>query len=162
MMVNVKDIKRVLRKLEYGVYVVSMGKGNEGNAFTASWVAQVSSEPPMVMIAVNNKHQSIPLLKKHGSFVVNFVGRDHESVAKKYYGPAEAGYEKLKTADFEDSPVTKTPLLSGMEGYLDCKIVNSIATGNHTLFIGEVVAAHIGNEDAVLMTSYNSKLRYTG
>ena len=31
----VKDIKKVLRKLEYGVYVVSMGKGNEGNAFTA-------------------------------------------------------------------------------------------------------------------------------
>jgi len=161
-MASEKDIKKVLRKLEYGVYVVSMGKGNDGNAFTASWVAQVSSEPPMVMIAVNNKHQSIPILKEHGAFVINFVGRDHESVAKKYYGPAESGYEKLKTADIEASPVTKTPVLNGLEGYLDCKIVDTVAAGNHTVFIGEVLAAFIEDTDAVLMTSYNSKLRYTG
>ena len=161
-MASEKDIKKVLRKLEYGVYVVSMGKGNNGNAFTASWVAQVSSEPPMVMISVNNKHQSVPILKKHGAFVVNFIGRDHESVAKKYYGPAESGYEKLKTADIEDSPATGTPLLSGMEGYLDCEIVDTVAAGNHTVFIGEVKAAFIDDVDTVLMTSYNSKLRYSG
>ncbi|MFZ5980179.1 MAG: flavin reductase family protein [Candidatus Zixiibacteriota bacterium] len=158
----VKDIKKVLRKLEYGVYVVSMGKGNEGNAFTASWVTQVSSEPPMVMIAVNNKHKSTPILKEQGAFVINLVGRDHESVAKKYYGPAEGGYEKLKTADVHESPATKTPLLNGMEGFLDCQIVETVLTGNHTIFIGEVLAAEIENPDVVIMTSYNSKLRYGG
>jgi len=157
-----KDIKKVLRKLEYGVYVVSMGKGNEGNAFTASWVAQVSSEPPMVMISVNNKHQSTPILKEHGAFVINLVSKDHESVAKTYYGPAESGYEKLKTTDIEESPVTKTPLISGMEGFLDCRIVDTILAGNHTVFIGEVLAASIENPDLVIMTSYNSKLRYGG
>lgn len=161
-MASSKDIKKVLRKLEYGVYVVSMGRGNDGNAFTASWVSQVSSVPPMVMIAVNNKHQSVPMLKEHGAFVVNFVGRDHESIAKKYYGPAESGYGKLKTADIEPSPVTATPLLNGMEGYLDCKIVNTVVTGNHTVFIAEVLAAYIDDVDAVLMNSYNSKLRYVG
>ena len=161
-MASEKDIKKVLRKLEYGVYVVSMGKGNDGNAFTASWVAQVGSEPPMVMVAVNNKHQSVPLLKEHGAFVINFIGRDHESIAKKYYGPAESGYEKLKTADVEDSPATGTSLLSGMEGYLDCKIVDTVAAGNHTVFVGEVKAAYIDDVDTVLMTSYNSKLRYLG
>ena len=161
-MASEKDIKKVLRKLEYGVYVVSMGKGNDGNAFTASWVAQVGSEPPMVMVAVNNKHQSVPLLKEHGAFVINFIGRDHESIAKKYYGPAESGYEKLKTADIEDSPATGTSLLSGMEGYLDCKIVDTVAAGNHTVFVGEVKAAYIDDVDTVLMTSYNSKLRYLG
>ena len=157
-----KDIKKVLRKLEYGVYVVSMGKGNEGNAFTASWVVQVSSEPPMVMIAVNNKHQSIPILQEHGAFVVNLIGKDHESVAKRYYGPAESGYEKLKTAEVEESPATKTPLISGMEGYLDCQIVDTVLAGNHTLFIGEVLAAEVSDPDVVIMTSYNSKLRYGG
>ena len=157
-----KDIKKVLRKFEYGVYVVSMGKGNEGNAFTASWVAQVSSEPPMVMISVNNRHQSIPILKEHGAFVINLIGKDHESVAKTYYGPAESGYEKLKTADVEESPATKTPLLSGMEGFLDCRIVDTILSGNHTIFIGEILAASMDNPDLVIMTSYNSKLRYGG
>jgi flavin reductase (DIM6/NTAB) family NADH-FMN oxidoreductase RutF len=156
------NIKKVLRKLEYGVYVVSMGKGNEGNAFTASWVAQVSSEPPMVMISVKNEHKSVPILQEHGAFVVNFVERDHDTVVKRYYGPAESGYAKLQTADIEPSPVTKTPVLNTLKGYLDCRIVETIAAGNHTLFIGEVMAAFIDDIDAVLMSSYNSKLRYAG
>ncbi len=114
------------------------------------------------MISVKNSHQSVPILKENGAFVINLVGKDHDSVAKTYYGPAESGYGKLKTADIESSPVTGTPLLSGMEGYFDCQIVETVAAGNHTIFIGEVKAASVDNIDTVIMTSYNSKLRYGG
>ena len=65
-----KTVLATLRKLEYGIYVVTMGKGNAGNAFTASWVSQVSSAPPMVALAVHNKHQSSRLLQEHGAFVL--------------------------------------------------------------------------------------------
>jgi flavin reductase (DIM6/NTAB) family NADH-FMN oxidoreductase RutF len=46
---NDKEIKNVLRKLEYGVHVVSTGRGADGNAFTTSWLTQVSSEPPTLV-----------------------------------------------------------------------------------------------------------------
>jgi len=155
------DISKVLRKFEYGIYVVTMGKGNEGNAFTASWVSQVSSEPPMITLAVHQKRQSIPLLKEHGAFVVNLIGEGQDGVAKQYYGPAESGYEKLKNATVTDSPATGTPILNGALGYLDCKIVNTVETGNHVLFVAEVKAAGLSN-DIQILTATNSKLRYTG
>jgi flavin reductase (DIM6/NTAB) family NADH-FMN oxidoreductase RutF len=147
--------------MEYGVYVVSMGKGEDGNAFTASWVTQVSSEPPMVSIAVHNKHQSNPLLKKSGAFVVNLIGEGQEAVAKTYYGPAESGYEKLKGTDVVASPGTGTPLIKGAVGFVDCRIVETVAVGNHTLFVGEVVAAEYHSDNPILTTT-NTRLVYTG
>lgn len=155
------DIAKVLRKLEYGVYVVTLGKGEKGNAFTASWLTQVSSEPPMVAIAVHEAHKSNPAMKEAGAFVVNLISKGNEAVAKTYYGPAESGYDKLRDKDIKDSPVTGTPILNGVSGFLDCKIVQAEKTGNHTLFIGEVVAADYRSDEPIL-TSTNSKLKYTG
>ncbi|HKK19985.1 MAG TPA: flavin reductase family protein [candidate division Zixibacteria bacterium] len=157
-----QDIKKILRKLEYGVYVVTMGKGTEGNAFTASWVMQVSSEPPMLALAVHNAHQSMPLIKDNSAFAVNLIGEGQDGVAKAYYGPAESGYRKLEGSSVKDSPATKTPLIPGAIGFFDCKVVRTVEAGNHTIFIGEIQAAELEAEDTQLMTSTNSKLHYTG
>lgn len=154
-------IADALKKFEYGVYIVTMGDGAEGNAFTASWVSQVSSEPPMVALAVHNKHQSSRLIDQHGGFVVNLIAENHAEIAKAYYGPAESGYEKLKHAQVGKSPATGSPLISGALGYIDCRVVEKIATGNHTLFIGEVLAAEL-LADNYLLTTSTSKLRYMG
>ena len=156
-----KEIAGALRKLEYGVYVVTMGKGSSGNAFTASWVSQVSSEPPLVALAVHDKHQSSRLIGSHGAFVVNFIAQNHADVAKTYYGPAESGYEKLKDSSVQDSPVTGTAMLNGADGYLECRIVSTVPTGNHTLYIGEVVSGQIRPDTQILTTSA-SKLHYAG
>jgi len=156
------DIAKVLRKLEYGVYVVTMGKGQDGNAFTASWLTQTSSEPPMIALAVHNAHQSAPMIKKFKAFAVNLIAEGQESTAKTYYGPAESGYQKLEGYDdITDSPATKSPLIPGAVGYLDCTLHEAITTGNHTLFIGKIEAAEYESDDPIL-TSSNSKLRYTG
>ena len=155
------DIAKVLRKLEYGVYVVTMGKGQEGNAFTASWLTQCSSEPPMVALAVNNKHQSTPKLKEAGAFAVNLIAEGQDGVAKTYYGPAESGYDRLKGTSVTSSPVTNSPLIPGNCGYLDCVIKETVKAGNHTVYIAEVKAAKI-ETDKPIMTTANSKLVYTG
>ncbi len=156
-----KDIAKALRQLEYGVYIVSMGQGQEGNAFTASWVSQVGSEPPMVAIAVHNKHQSTPRLKEHGAFVVNMLADNQKEFAKTYYGPAESGYQKLASAHVKDAPGTGTAMIQGAIGFLDCKIVNSVPVGNHTLYIGEVQAGQVEGGQK-LLTKSNSGLEYTG
>ncbi len=157
-----KDIQKVLKKLEYGVYVVTMGRGTQGNAFTASWVSQISSEPPMVALAVHNKHQSSRLIKENKAFAVNLIGAGQEAVAKTYYGPAESGYEKLVGTSVKDSPATGTPLIPGAIGYLDCLLVDTVSAGDHTLFIGKVKAASLDDSVSQLMTTTNSKLFYTG
>ncbi|PWB73631.1 flavin reductase [candidate division GN15 bacterium] len=156
-----KNVSAALRRLEYGVYVVTMGKGNAGNAFTASWVTQVSSAPPMIALAVHNKHQSSQLLQEKGAFVLNIIDKDQVAVAKTYYGPAESGYEKLKHASLKVSPVTGTAMLDGATGYLDCRIVKMVPAGNHTLVLADVVAGEADGERPILTTT-SSRLHYAG
>ncbi|MBN2227483.1 MAG: flavin reductase [candidate division Zixibacteria bacterium] len=156
-----KDINKVLKKLEYGIYIVTMGKGTDGNAFTASWLTQIGSEPPMVALAINNKHQSARLIKQAGAFAVNLIDEGQADFAKVYYGPAESGYRKLESAKVTDAPGTGSPILGGVVGYLDCRVTDTVSAGNHTLFIAEVVAA-VYNSDKPILTSTNSNLRYAG
>ena len=156
-----KSIAAALRKLEYGVYVVSMGKGTAGNAFTSSWVTQVSSEPPLIAISVHNKHQSSRMIESYGAFVINLIAQGHGEVAKIYYGPAESGYAKFKDTQVIASPETGTAMINGADGYLDCRVIDKVAVGNHTLFIAEILAAALHNDSPVLSTS-NSKLHYAG
>lgn len=157
-----KDISNILKRLSYGIYVVTMGDGTKGNAFTASWVMQVSSEPPMIAVAVHNKHQSSHLLKTGGAFVVNLIGKGQDEVVKAYYGPAESGYEKLQGTSVTDSPATKTPLIPGAIGFLDCQITETVKAGNHTIFIGEVKASELDDNTTELLTTSNSKMHYIG
>ena len=156
-----KQISKVLAKLEYGIYVVTMGRGNDGNAFTASWLTQASSEPTVVMVSINNKHQSARLLNEQDSFAVNILPEGQEAIAKQFYGPAESGYEKLRTAVIKPAPETGCPLIPGSVGFLDCKIVNRVTVGNHTVYFGEVLAAELEN-DVQVLTSTNAGLRYAG
>jgi flavin reductase (DIM6/NTAB) family NADH-FMN oxidoreductase RutF len=154
-------ISSVLAKLEYGVYVVTMGKGNDGNAFTASWLTQVASDPPTVVVAINNKHQSSRLLLEQSCFAVNILPEGEEGVARTYYGPAESGYRKLEAAALKTAPKTGCPLIDGSVGYLDCRIVKRVPIGDHTVFFGEVQAAEL-EKDVKILTSTNGKMRYSG
>lgn len=160
-MAGEKDIKRVLRKLEYGVYVMSMGKGADGNAFTASWISQVSSEPPMLAAAVHNKHKSAWQLNELDAFVINILPESGLATAKTYYGPAESGYDKLHAKDISTTAATGTARLNGAIGFLDCRIVERVKTGNHTLYVAEVVDGELADDRPILTTS-GSKLHYAG
>ena len=156
-----KSAAAVLKRLEYGVYIVTMGKGEAGNAFTASWVSQVSSEPALVAVAIHNKHQSARLLNEQPTFLVNMLPVEGEPVARSYYGPAESGYEKLKATSISNSPVTGLPIINGASAYIECRIVQRLAVGNHTLYVGEVVGGASLTDGPVLSTA-NCKLRYLG
>ncbi len=160
-MTNNKDIAKVLAKLDYDICVVTMGKGSSGNALTVSWLTQVSGAPPMIAMAIKSSHQSTPMLKEAGAFAVNFLSDNQETTAKAYYGPAESGYDKLSGSTLGDAPVTGSPLLSGVVGYLDCKIETSVIAGDHTVFIGEVLAAEL-NDDLPLLNTSRGGMKYRG
>jgi flavin reductase (DIM6/NTAB) family NADH-FMN oxidoreductase RutF len=159
--VSDKDIKDVLSQLEYGVYVVSMGTGEIANAFTASWLTQVSSEPPMLVVAINNKHKSARLLNERDCFVVNLLGEGADGVAKAFYGPAESGYARLDGVNVTPAPVTGCPVIPGAIGFLDCRVVKRVPCGDHTAFFGAILGAELIRKEG-LLTSSSSRLRYSG
>ena len=56
---------------------------------------------------------------------------------------------------FEDkTPKIKDclPLVDGAIAYITCKVIDSMETSTHTVFLGEVIDAQVAEKDAVPMT----------
>jgi len=64
---------KAFAKMTYGIYVLTSRADEAINGMIASWVSQVSYEPPLIMVAVHPKRYSHQLIEKGGSFVLHVV-----------------------------------------------------------------------------------------
>ena len=51
-----RSVAALFKRLTQGVYVVGVAHGEERNAFTASWVMQVSFDPLLLALSINPHH----------------------------------------------------------------------------------------------------------
>ncbi|MCL4500796.1 MAG: flavin reductase family protein [Deltaproteobacteria bacterium] len=133
--------------LVHGVYVVTTLLADVVNGMTASWVSQVSLKPLMVMVSVAPSRYSHDLIKKSGIFAINVLGRDQADLGKRF--GFKSGRQVDKFAGLEwITATTGAPILPQAFAYLDLKLKDTFPAGDHTLFVGEVVAAKIQHPQA--------------
>lgn len=152
--------KQVLDWFPYGLYAIGVRREEERNAFTANWVSQVSFEPPMVAVAVENDGKSIGMMRESGVFSVNVYNADQRREAGRLARPAARAPEKLGEMHYEDGE-TGVPLLTDALGGVECKITNEVEAGDHTVIIGEVVQASVFHEGEPL-TIRSAGFSYSG
>ncbi|MBE9176892.1 flavin reductase family protein [Synechocystis salina LEGE 06155] len=146
--------KTLLRKIPHGLYVCGVKSGDEANGFTASWVMQGSFEPPLVVNCVRSDSISHRLLQESGQFALSFLAADQKDVAAQFFKPQRRVGDKFENFDVLDTPETGCPVLKDCLGYVECRVVGSVAHGDHTVFVGEVIGAQVFNEgDPLLLES---------
>ena len=140
----------LFRRLTTGVYVVGVAYEDRQNAFTAAWLTQVSFEPLLVALAVNPKNLSYSLLKESGAFVLNILRRDQLDVAR-HFG-TRSGRELDKLAGQRWRPGTSgAPILLNALAYLECRIINAVAAGDHELVLAEAVDGEVIDNTAEVL-----------
>jgi flavin reductase (DIM6/NTAB) family NADH-FMN oxidoreductase RutF len=149
---------QALGSMTYGIYVLTTYHGETINGMIASWVSQVSYEPPLVMVAVHPNRLSHSLIEKSGSFGLHLLHRKQKDFLSRFKGPdPEAKFADLVWSKGK----TGCPLLKDCLGYLECAVRAALQPGNHTLFIGEVLDAQLlSHEDPLTTLDYEG--RYTG
>src|ERR671937_783610 len=77
--------KKALRMFIYGLYAVTSIDGNDINGFTANWLTQVSFEPPLLAVSIENDSKSLPMIERSRRFTVNVLpsGQDGRELAGK-------------------------------------------------------------------------------
>jgi len=113
------------------------------NIVTLAWNTPVSHSPMLVAIAVAKKHYSTELITKSGEFVIN-VPNVNLLKQVQYCGSVSGRNEdKFKNSGLTPEPANKVkpPLIKECIANLECKVVQTISSGDHSLFIGEVLAA---------------------
>ena len=153
--------KKALRQFTYGLYVVTTQAGEDTGAFTANWLVQSSFEPPMLAIAVEQDAHSLRVLRAAGAFAVHAL----PTGAREFAGAFGRAYAKVgdKLAGHATTPgSTGAPLLSDDAlAAVECRVVSEMPSGDHVLFLAEVVDAHFWREGAPL-TMAEAGFRYSG
>ena len=142
--------KIALRKIPHGVYIVGVKQDAQLNAFTATWLTQVSFTPPLVALGIKKDSHSFEMIKQGRVFTVNLLGKDQKSIAEHFVKPATVVGEKLKDVRHR-AGATGAPVLEDAIAYVECE-VREIANerGDHAIVIGEVVEAGVHRDEPAL------------
>jgi flavin reductase (DIM6/NTAB) family NADH-FMN oxidoreductase RutF len=127
-------------KLTYGIYVLTSRHEEKINGMIASWVSQVSYEPPLIMVAVHPKRFSHQLIEHGGGFALHVLA-DTQAEFLSRFKDADVS-AKFSTINWTRGK-TGCPILSDCLAYLECELKTHYRPGNHTLFIGKVIAADV-------------------
>ena len=145
--------KAMLRKIPHGLYVCGVKDGEEVNGFTASWVMQASFQPPLVVNCVNTKSISYAMIQSSQVFALSILAAGQKEMAQKFFKPQRRVGNKFEDVEFYIGE-TGCPIISDSLGYVECRVVGSVEQGDHTVFVGEVIAAGVHKEgDPLLLES---------
>jgi flavin reductase (DIM6/NTAB) family NADH-FMN oxidoreductase RutF len=151
--------KQALRLLTYGLYIVTCTQGDDVNAFTANWLTQVSFEPPLVAVSIENKAKSLAMIQSSGKFAVNVLHTGQRTLAGALGRSAFKHPDKLQGVAYKMQE-EYIVLQEGL-GWVGCEVRQSIPAGDSTLVIAEVVAAGIVAEGQPL-TMHEAGFRHAG
>jgi flavin reductase (DIM6/NTAB) family NADH-FMN oxidoreductase RutF len=132
--------KEALRLFTYGLYAVTVGDAAAPNAFTANWLSQVSFEPPLVVLSVENDGYSLPVIQRIGRFAVNVFGDDQRELSGRLGKPRARAPEKAAGLAFATG-AGGCPLLVDALASVECELVGQLPAGDSTLVLGRVIGA---------------------
>lgn len=123
-----------LSHLHYGLYLLTTGDPAEPVGMLASWVTQVSGDPPWLLAAVRHNRTTLGALQDNRAFALNLLpAGDHQLVAA-LGRPAGRRFGGLA---LEEGPLG-LPVLSAGLGVLCCRVRETWRPGDHVLLAGPV------------------------
>jgi flavin reductase (DIM6/NTAB) family NADH-FMN oxidoreductase RutF len=105
-------------------------------------LVSLSLEPPLVGVGVSTQAAMHELLRAAGGFALSLLAGDQEAVAQHFARgvPPLAHWHGIATRP----GASGAPLIDDAVGWLECETRAEHEAGDHTLFVGEVLAAEPG------------------
>lgn len=136
---DVQTFRTVMSKFATGVTIVTTRAGEEIHGLTVNAFCSVSLEPMLVLICIDKNATARALLEKSKNFAVNILATDQEELARRFSTDQLSATERFKNISHHRQ-ATGAPVFDHSLGFLDCEIVASYPGGDHTIFIGKVLA----------------------
>jgi len=154
-------LNRVTWKIPNALALVGSSSGGQRNAMTTSWITQLSMEPVLIGVGVDNEALTHRLISEGGSFTVNLWDAENTRPFVKFSKPATDEDGALNGWGVR-SASTGAPVFDDAVAWMDCEIRHSLDLGSHTLFVGEVVEAQINDDDARVASMSDTRMKYGG
>ncbi len=151
--------KKALRMFTYGLYVVMCADNGEVNGFTANWLSQISFDPPLLVVSIENDAKTLPMIQHNRTFTVNVLRSGQRDLAGTLGKSALKHPQKMENIAYRlegNYPV----LLDGL-AWVACTLRQEIPAGDSTLVLADIVDAGVLAE-GVPLTMNEAGFRHAG
>lgn len=133
-------LREAFRRSAAGVAVVTATDGaGEPVGFTATSLASVATDPPLLSFNVGALSSSWPALKQADHVGVHILGEHQEELAATF---ARRGADRFAPPTQWWTGPSGVPLLREVPAWLVCRVVARVPAGDHRLVLAEVCAGN--------------------
>ena len=138
-----------MRGFPAGVAVLTVAAGETHLGLTVGTLVSLSLEPPLVAASVSRQAAMHELLREAGGFAASLLAGDQQAVAQHFARgvPPFAHWHGIATRQ----GAAGAPLLEDALGWLECRLSAEHPSGDHTLFVGDVLSVEPGRRAHALV-----------
>jgi flavin reductase len=136
--------REAMSRLGAAVHVVTTAGVAGKSGFTATAVCSVTDQPAMLLVCLNRRSNSAPLLAQNGVFCVNTLGAAEEKLADIFAGRSGVHLEERFSVGEWMTLKTGSPVLASAVVAFDCRTIEVKAVASHNVVFGAVEAVRLG------------------
>ncbi len=146
-------------KPEQIVFVISVNTDKKPSGMIAGWSMKCSFSPPLYAVALWEKGYTHKLIDHSKEFVIAVPNKNLEKAVRVFgtrHGDKVDKFKvtKLKT---EKARFVSVPLLPEATINMECRVVDRFITGDHIVYIGEVLASYLDKNKKILVNMKSDK-----
>ncbi len=158
--------REAMHTLPYGIYVIGSTRAGDPNAMIADWVMQVSFEPRLIAVSLENDSTTLENVRHSQAFTVNLLHEDGMELAGSFLQPRDGSKIKGRSDQAAAQLHRKLdgvahtlddrgcPILDDALAWLRCELEQLQPAGDHTLTLGRVVEGRVLRDGDPLTSVY--------
>lgn len=147
----------VFYNMSYGMYLVSTWDNGRPVGCVANSAMQITSKPATVAVSINHNNHTNKCIKESGHFGLAILGEEVNPLTIGTFGFFTSA-ERDKFAEIPYSLRDCLPIVDDALGYVACKVINTMETETHTVFLGEVIGGDHIKKGTPMTYSYYHKV----
>ncbi|HUF54257.1 MAG TPA: flavin reductase family protein [Dehalococcoidia bacterium] len=118
------------------------------DAMPAIWTTPLSRVPALIGVVVNPARHTHDMIRFSESFALNFPARDLMNHTQYFGTVSGTDVNKIELTHLSTFGASKieAPLLESCIAWVECEVVDTLPVGDHTLFVGRVMAVQADEE----------------
>jgi flavin reductase (DIM6/NTAB) family NADH-FMN oxidoreductase RutF len=123
--------------------VAALDRSGNPCGATCTAVIPISATPPLLLVSLDLRSDTLTDIRHRRSFSVNILGRGAEDIAARF---ATKVPDKFAGLAWQRSPVHGNPLLpEHSSAYADCRVEEWIPAGDHVMLLARIRHSGVGS-----------------
>jgi 3-hydroxy-9,10-secoandrosta-1,3,5(10)-triene-9,17-dione monooxygenase reductase component len=147
-----EQIRHALGHFATGVTVVtSVGPDGAPVGTTASAVSSLSLTPPLLLVCLERRSETLNALRTHGAFAINVLADGQQDLSSNFARRgAASSWEDVE----HQLGLTGSPRLDGVLAVLDCELEQCLDGGDHEIVVGRLRELEVAGDDRAPLLHY--------